>query len=828
MTPCTGCSYDSGVVSWNEDELDFSLLRRLEKVVNLFGQAMAVRDQENSLTFRDIWKISHHTAGKLLSHAGFIPHTPVGILAGPTFCRISGMLAAVIAGCPFVPLDFATPPERLRQIIQNCGLRVVLSDSGLLPLSLKIAGQEATVLILQENMTEDTDRVFFPGTFQNPLAIVYTSGSEGAPKGVIHSHRSILHEAKSSVQTLELTPGDRMIQVSAMGSVANLSQTFTALLNGLVSMPFSLRNSSLNTLGRWIQEQQVTVWSSAPTIFRNLCQHFPCGAFPSLRRVRLGGERVGLMDLKLCKDYCAKDVIAQIAYGTTETGIIATRNYPLSDGLPVNQDEISIGKAAGKKQLFLLDSEMRQVNRGETGEIAVSGEGLALGYQGDDLLTASRFSVDDIFGSGKTRFYLTGDLGRMDESDYFHFQGRKDNQMNLNGFRVEPGEIEAAILTWPGVVKCAVVLSHNQGEERLTAFLEGNQENINNSAGLRTFLLEKLPGYMVPAHFIQLDGFPENANGKVDLKALSRWSYQKNEFHKPECPADTQTSNMLGIWRDILKQDSLTVTDNFFNSGGDSLQMLQLLERIRKELNQEIEVSEFLKMPTIVALSEWLHGKDDSVRMGIEPGYLTWLQLLNQQKAMIRNWKGIRRTPDTLMAGHNVAGQNRPLFWCFQGYEEMKALSGALGSEQPLYGMRSGHLIIKSDSPFVSDFATVYAEEISRIATSTGLILGGNCQGAYMAMQVAQQLIKKGFSIDRFFIMEADIPLPVNYPVSLIFGRESSMNPYLDGKNPEEIWNSRFSSYTVDICPGAHGHFFDTGNREELALLIHKRIQQTP
>jgi aryl carrier-like protein len=327
---------------------------------------------------------------------------------------------------------------------------------------------------------------------------------------------------------------------------------------------------------------------------------------------------------------------------------------------------------------------------------------------------------------------------------------------------------------------------------------------------------------MIPEQFFIRSKFPENSHGKVDRKALAQ------SLPDPEKTSGTDLfseSGIPGIWRRLLNRNSVTITDHFFQSGGDSLQMLQMVEELRQKFQIHVNIARFIERPALEAMDYWQsRERDDSNGDGLNRDQVNFSYLLGQQKTLVRTWQGVRIHPESLIMGHHVSGKRPPLFWCFQGFEEMKALSAALGNDQPLYGMRSGHLIIKPDSPYIADFAVAYSDEILRINSASPLILGGNCQGAYMALEVARVLQKRGISIARFFMMEADIPVQVNFPVSLIFGRESVLNPFQHGNNPEMSWNNRFVSYTFDFCNGPHGKFFKGHRVEELASLIKKYL----
>nr|NQU90526.1 AMP-binding protein [Bacteroidota bacterium] len=728
------------VLDWNETETGQTIPERFDKIVTHFGSNIAVIDQQHSYTFNEIDRLSRKIAFHL-DGSGVPAKSPVAVLFGPSVSRIAGILGILRSGRPFVPMDITYPVERNKLILDDSGATVLITDNYCKSEGLQITRDEM-LLINADRLPDTRINSYIPvHTFPDDLCtIIYTSGSSGKPKGVMHTHKSVRIEAMNTSLTLGLNTEDRFLQVSPTGSVASLSQTMSAVLSGSVSLPFSLRLQGLHSLGLWIKQHHVSIFSAAPTIFRHLCMEFPQEkTFDGLRIIRLGGEQVYGNDLKLCRNHCGENTILQVAYGSTETGINTVKNYLPGIRIESRTNILSIGSPVHGKEFRILNDQMVEVPEGETGELHIACPGLAQGYFGQPGLTAEKF-IDLASANGKRkRFYRTGDLVRAIRDGELEFAGRKDNQLKIHGFRTEPAEIEAAIITHQKVKECAVEMKAQVNHQHLVAYLSLHKNQQVTENDLRTFLQEMLPLHMIPKHFVFLDKLPVNPNGKIDRDALhGPQTSQANVCYDKPYPKNS-SAVLLDIWKALLKREDLQPGDNFFQSGGDSLLMLKMVEEIRRRLHHDIEIATIIQNPTLLAIEKKLKRKSGHSEQLYKAKVVT-LGAINDEAPLI--FVGIGAYV------HHIA-------------EEMK-------QSRPVYAFDlSRHIELIAwdgniDGLTIKHMAQVYTNLILKNISEKNIILAGHSFYGVLAFEVAHQLMAFGKKI--YNVVLFDTYLKMVYP----------------------------------------------------------------
>jgi len=586
--------------SWTEDDLNRPVSERFSLVVESCNESTALIDHCRSFTFLDIDRLSERIA-LFIHQSGISQKEAVAVMFGPSVYRVAGTLGVIRSGRPYVPLDPVNPVSRNLMILLASGAKIVITDHYCAEMACEIAGHVHQVVNPDSLPEKKYNNSLLPKiSVTDPCVIIYTSGSTGKPKGVVHTHESVLCEARNTSLSMGLSTNDRFIQVSPIGSVASLSQTISAVLSGCVSIPFNLREHGLHTLGSWIREKNVTVFSGTPTVFRNLCKEFnTSNAFDKLRIVRLGGETVYWSDAALCRKHCSIQATFQVAYGSTETGINTVRDILHGTRIPKHPGIIPIGFPVQDKMIRLVDEKLLEVKMGHPGEILVGGKGLALEYFLEPGLSAERFLSFDTDRKKSKKFYRTGDIGHFNFNGELEFKGRFDEQVKIHGYRIECGEIEAAIMADEIICECTVNLMKTGEKEFLIAHIVLYPGYQFDEMSFRKSLANALPDSMIPGIFTVMEHLPINTNGKIDKKALLIPEMTMLKDLHPGTENLTIESELISLWEEVLHTKKTGMDDNFFHLGGDSLMMLTMVEEIRKRLYKIVNIGLFLQNPTI-------------------------------------------------------------------------------------------------------------------------------------------------------------------------------------------------------------------------------------
>ncbi|WP_181861142.1 non-ribosomal peptide synthetase [Streptomyces diacarni] len=564
------------------------------------AQSVAVVCGESRLSYAELDRLSNRLA-HLLRERGVGRESLVGLCVSRSVETIVGQLAILKAGGAYVPLDPEYPPERLAFMIEDGGLRTVLTRRSMVA-SLPVS--DASVLVVDDVWDGLDDRPDTPvasgGTPDDLAYVMYTSGSTGRPKGVAVTHGDVAALAYDS----GFAHGHQGVLLhSAQAFDASTYELWVPLLSGhhvVVAPPGAVTPTVLRECSA--AHGVTAVWLTA-ALFHLLAQEDP-GCMAGLREVWTGGDAVRADAVRRVREACPGLVVVD-GYGPTETTTFATayRMEP-RDEVP---ETVPIGRPLDDMQVYVLDHAMQPVPTGVAGELYIGGAGLARGYLGLPDLTAQSF-VPDPFGTGG-RLYRTGDLARFRPDGNVEFLGRADDQVKIRGFRVELGEIETVLLRHPEV-RAAAVLAQGEGSKRLVAFVVGG-ESVATEA-LQSFLGERLPHYMVPGVFVPLESMPLNASDKVDRKALAALSWREHAVAEQEhvAPRTPVEEELAQIWQAVLgTAQPVGVHDNFFSLGGDSILSLQVIFRAKQQ-GLYFTVKQLFRYQTITELAPVVEHQD--------------------------------------------------------------------------------------------------------------------------------------------------------------------------------------------------------------------------
>ncbi|MCK5927769.1 MAG: amino acid adenylation domain-containing protein [Nocardioides sp.] len=551
--------------------------------------AIAITEAHRTTTYAELFAAAHSYA-LLLERLGHEQGDPVAIVAGPSTEFVTASLAVLMRGGCYVPIDERQPTQRIRGMIEDCGSRIVIGGP--------ILDGVAQMHFLG---TEDIEPVLDPVTDMDvpevgTAYIIYTSGSTGKPKGVAVSEANIMHLFAATRPTFSFGPHDVWASVHSPAFDFSVWEIWGALLHGgrLVIVDGVTSRDPARLLNVLVRER-VTVLNQTPAAFYGLAASAHTRGYPQLclRLIIFGGDRLRVSELKgWAKAYGLRAPRLFNMYGITEITVHATLHEITATD--IQSDGSPIGHALPGVELTLRDEALQIVERGQDGEICVSGPGVANGYVNQPELTASRFvSLDPSAPHRKT--YLSGDIAFQNPSGVLIYRGRVDRQVKINGHRIELGEVEVAARAVIGVDQvCATTEYLDNGHQRIVCFYTSG---VGLSADeVRSALRCRLPGYMVPGRIELVNQIPLTANGKVDIRALLG-SIPDASTSKSDGAADALLALIQELWREVLQVDNVGPRTSFFDSGGDSILAVKLMARL-EQLGIEIAVSDFLEDPT--------------------------------------------------------------------------------------------------------------------------------------------------------------------------------------------------------------------------------------
>jgi amino acid adenylation domain-containing protein len=526
----------------------------------------AVRDATTRLTYAELDRRANQLAHRLI-RSGAGPETLVALQGPRSVELIVRLLGILKAGAGYLPLEPRQPLSRSRSMVADAGCRLVVGADD--DLGVPCVPTDAL------DAEPDTP----PEVAMRPdgvAYVIYTSGSTGTPKGAVVSHANAARLFEVTRPEFAFTELDVWTLFHSIAFDFSVWEIWGALLHGgcLVVVPHTVSRDPAAFL-RLLVDERVTVLNQTPTAFRLLVRAAEEAGFPPtrLRLLVFGGERLDPALLRGWVYRYGEDRPRVVnMYGITETTVHVTMRPITGPDLELGYSPI--GRPLGDLRAHVLDYRLVPVRPGEVGEIYVGGPGVSRGYLGRPGLTAHRF-VPDPFGRHGERMYRTGDLAALDADGELVFHGRADNQVQLRGFRIEPGEVEAAVVRHPAVEQAAVVVRDVAGRKRLVCYWAGAAGPT--STDLREPVARRLPDYMVPSVFVRVTELPITSNGKLDLYALPEPGGSAEEDAGRVAPRDTVEEVLAGIWAGLLGLEAVGVHDNFFALGGDSITAIPLV-----------------------------------------------------------------------------------------------------------------------------------------------------------------------------------------------------------------------------------------------------------
>jgi acyl-coenzyme A synthetase/AMP-(fatty) acid ligase/acyl carrier protein len=506
------------------------------------------------------------------------------------------VLGALEAGRVFVVPDRSLSLAGQRRVLDNAGVDMILADAGHLRTAGDLAGGRRRVLALEDiRHTRRAEAVACDIGPDTLATIIYTSGTTGPPRGVMHTHRTLLAEAALAANPLRLSDADRVACVSSLAWLASIFTLLGPLVVGSCVCPFDVAAHGIERFAAWARAARLTMISTR-VVVRQLLQRSDREAFPDPRVVTLGGDTIYRHDIEASRALFPNATMVT-GLATSEAGRVS---YLFMDrASPLPEPVVALGYAVAGKRVRILRENGQDADPSEAGQIAVQGRHLATGYWRQPELTATRLAI---VGPGGERLSLTGDMGRrLDDGCLVHL-GRSDSQVKIRGYQVPLNAVEAALLELEGVREAAVV-AHGSGpdERRLVAYVApaaGGPEQ------LRRALSAALPAHMVPQVFVCLDALPRTGSGKVARGELPPPGRARPALATPFAPPRDEIEHVLAVaWATVLDLDEVGIDDQFLDLGGDSLTAMRVATLVMQATHLELPMAALLANATVAQMA---------------------------------------------------------------------------------------------------------------------------------------------------------------------------------------------------------------------------------
>jgi amino acid adenylation domain-containing protein len=600
---------------FDRKEIEQSIVARFEKQVQLFPGRPAVRDVQRSLSFAEFNSEVNRIASVLLEISGS-GQEAVAVLCEHGISAMIAIFSVLKAGKYYVPLDPLYPEKTLKHMMADSGAAVILSDGTTVATAHELAKTGGAAVVNMEAVTASLAGGN-PGIEPGPDAlacILYTSGSTGLPKGIMHSHRSILHHIRSHSQTFSLCENDRQALLLSYGFAASVSEIFGALLNGASLSLNYVRKTGLENLAKWLMEERITAFKLPISLFRMFLTLMKEGHdFPDLRLIVLGGDTLFRKDVELFRRFFPEKTI--LVNRLTSTEAFTVSRLIIDGGYELSERLVPVGYADEDKEISIIDDAGCPAETGQIGEIVVTSRYLSPGYWKLPEENSQRFTFN-IDRLGRS-VYRTGDLGRLRQDGVLEYFGRKDSQVKVRGYRVELSAVEAALNALDAIKSSAVKVHESgrrQGGSKLVAYLVPAGHPPPSSVSLRRSLAETLPDYMIPGNFVVLDKIPLTPTGKVDRLSLPSPAKLRpllgSSYVEPRTQAEKE---IAAIWSEALDVEKIGAADNFFDLGGDSLALFWVHIHLRDIFALDISMTNLFQYPTVTSLARFIEGKRGDV-----------------------------------------------------------------------------------------------------------------------------------------------------------------------------------------------------------------------
>ena len=698
-----------------------------------WSESVALSSDYSSVTYEELFSRARALARTLIDK-GVRPTEYVAVVPLEDPCdTVIALLAVWYASAAFVALDLSAPRSRQLAILEDSKPALLLgSAKGIEELS---ECKVPTLVLDDVDFGSQTQDQELPEVdLAQPAYLIYTSGSTGKPKGVVVTHRNLVCQTAARLDYYKDVPG-RIVALYSFAFDAFVG-TLTLVLStgGTWRLLDEEQRRNPTVVREIIEQEEITHLDAVPSMYRALLEGFDIDKASSLVSVICGAE---VLPASLAELHWQRLPSTRLfnEYGPTEATVFATI-HELNNG---DVDRlVPIGKPVANYECWVVDSFGAVAPLGHAGELCVAGEGVVAGYHRRPELTEDRFVSSRLDGHVETRMYRTGDVARFRPDGLIEYIGRRDEQVQIRGYRVELGEVQAKIEGIDGVAKCAVVLREDEpGQSTLVAYLVASGNSVDTES-VRAQLANEVPTYMIPAAFVSLDELPLTPNGKVDRKRLPAPVQGATVGRVGEAPENAVEGSVIEIWAKLLKYHSIGVSDNFFEIGGHSLLAVKMVDAIDREHGQKLRLVDVFRNPTPRGVAQLLEDGNRSKKNGRNgAAQVGGISPLRSLEVFVED------------------GPKAPLIFVGSTHQA-RLVATQLRPDRPIYGLNMFGLHEPGDSPDIDipSIAKTFLSEIRTAQPHGPYCLTGYCQDGVVAYEMAQQLIAEGETVSYLGLLD--------------------------------------------------------------------------
>lgn len=685
-----------------------SVIELIEKTAAEYPLKPAVETAERTLSYAGLMHEVNRLAAYMIE-AGVGRGHRVAVMLRREWKLPVALLAVMRCGAAYIPLDPVYPRERIRHILDDARPEFAFTEPEFAPWF-----EEAGTSLLHFSETEMPLPNVWPSfPPRDPVYIIYTSGSTGKPKGVVIPMEALVNFLWAVKDLPGFSSDDRLLAVTTVSfDISGLELYLPLIAGGTVVLATHEEAMDVHLLMKKLKESRINYMQATPVTWRML-SFAGWEGNPELK-VLCGGEALqqdlGNYLVTRCREVWNM-------YGPTETTIWSSAQRVAFHPVPDRYEPI--GRPLANNFFYVLDKFGQMAPEGVPGELFIGGKGVALGYYNNPELTRVRFRSDPFTGAAGGTMYQTGDLVRLLPAGAFEYFGRLDNQVKIRGFRIELGEIESVMAEYPGIMQSVVVVRVDiPNSPRLVAYFKMEPGLRPDLMQIRNYLAEKLPNYMIPQAFIEVEEFPLTPNGKIDRKALPEPTGPGVQAHAVADPPRTTTEHLLvNIWRDILKTEAVGRNSDFFELGGHSMLAVSMMGKIEHATGKRIPLAVLFTHSLLAELA----------------AYIDHAGTAEDWRSLVRIKPFGTKVPLFLIHG---AGLNVMLY---------NSMVNNLSFDQPVYGLQAKGLS-GEEVPLATmeEIAAHYISEIRMVAPKGPYAFAGFSLGGIIAFEMARQLIQQG------------------------------------------------------------------------------------
>lgn len=559
------------------------------------------------MTYREIKEEAFYISGQLKS-MGIKKEETVAVFMEKGWEQVVAVYGILFAGAAYLPIDIHNPRERVEKILRDSGTRIILVQNQAYDQDTEWLHEWDCISV--SGLKTDSEYKAQENKAGDLAYVIYTSGTTGMPKGVMITHHNAVNTILDINARYQITEQDTAFGISNLHFDLSVYDVFGVLgAGGKLVLPDPEYGKDPAHWIHWLNHENITVWNSVPAFVEMLAEYEEYQrqvTSQSLRLVMMSGDWVPVSLPGRIRNLFQNVEI--VALGGATEGSIWSNHFEIPEIVPEDWKSIPYGKPLANQKYYVLDQNMEDCPDWVPGTLYIAGDGVAQGYLNDNEKTEEKFVVLDRTGE---RLYCTGDVGRYWNEGNIEFLGRLDNQVKINGYRVELGEIEAALRRIQGITEAFVFFKRDNAIEDICAVLvEEKRYRDRIDKFYKEMLKKDLPIYMIPTEYIKTNAIPLNSNGKKDIhKILIVAEKNRKPIFKKNnnCKQLTQLQEqLLAIWREVLKIENIDINDNFFEIGGNSIQAIQITNQMTEKIGCFMDIGKLFEYPTISKIERYI------------------------------------------------------------------------------------------------------------------------------------------------------------------------------------------------------------------------------